>query len=72
MITKELTWWPEDMEEETTYEFPAINEVCDGCDGEGFVLIEGMRGRAYSQEEFDEEFFDDEDRLAYFYSWVKI
>jgi RecJ-like exonuclease len=66
MITIELTWWSEDMEEETTYEFPAINEVCSECDGEGFVLVEGMRGHAYSQEEFNEAFDDDEDRQAYF------
>jgi hypothetical protein len=51
------------MEEETTYEFPAINEVCDECDGEGFVLCEGMRGYAYSQEEFNEA-FDDDDQIC--------
>ena len=41
-------------------------EVCSECDGHGFVLAEGMRGYAYSAEEFNESFSEDEDREAYF------
>lgn len=51
---------------ETEHELPSKMEVCDECEGEGFVLCEGMRGHAYSQEEFDESFSDDEDREHYF------
>lgn len=46
--------------------FPAKNEVCPECNGDGFVLCEGMRGYAYTAEEFNEAFWDDEDREAYF------
>lgn len=53
----------EGLEEQIT--FPAKNKVCPECVGEGFVLREGMRG-AYTVEEFDEAFCDDEDREAYF------
>jgi len=41
-------------------------EVCSECDGHGFVLAEGMRGYAYSQEEFEETFEDENDRHEYF------
>jgi RecJ-like exonuclease len=51
--------------EEQTVTFPAKMEVCDECDGEGFVLCEGMRGHAYSAEEFAES-FDDEEAGEYF------
>lgn len=55
-----------DEGEEQEVSFPAKNEVCPECDGEGSVLREGMRGYAYTQEEFEEAFHDDEDREAYF------
>lgn len=51
--------------EEQEVTFPAKMEICDECDGEGFVLTEGMRGYAYSAEEFAES-FDDEDQAEYF------
>jgi len=52
-------------EEEVTLSLPAKMVVCSDCRGLGFVLCEGMRGHAYSQEEFEEAFWDDEDREAY-------
>jgi hypothetical protein len=52
------------MEEQVT--FPAKNKVCPECEGQGFVLREGMRNYAYTAEEFNEAFWDDEDREAYF------
>ena len=55
-----------DKGEEVTLTLPARFEVCDDCCGEGYVLCDGMRGHAYSQEEFEEAFDDDEDREAYF------
>lgn len=41
-------------------------EVCGACEGHGSRLCEGMRGHAYSQEEFEEVFWEDEDREHYF------
>ena len=62
----ELTY-ENDEGEEVTFEVPAVNVVCDDCEGEGYVLTEGMRHHAYSVEEFNEAFDDDEeDREAYF------
>ena len=50
---------------ERAYELPSRFEVCDTCHGTGFELCEGMRGHAYSAEEFTES-FDDEERAEYF------
>jgi hypothetical protein len=46
-------------------EIPTKYEVCDECEGFGTVLCEGMRDYAYSAEEFNES-FDDEEREEYF------
>src|SRR5580692_10410802 len=54
-----------DEGEEIETTFPSIMEVCHECQGEGFTLIDGMRGHAYSAEEFCEE-FDEEERVEYF------
>jgi hypothetical protein len=53
-----------DEGEEITMSFPSLKQVCHECHGEGFILCEGMRGYAYSSEEFAEA-FDDEDREEY-------
>lgn len=45
---------------------PAKFEVCPGCDGHGTRLCEGLRGHAFSREDFEETFDDDEDRAEYF------
>lgn len=50
---------------ETEHDLPAKMEVCDDCEGHGFVLNESMRNHAYSMEEFYDQ-FDDEDREEYF------
>jgi RecJ-like exonuclease len=47
------------------YELPAMRVVCDDCDGEGYVLRDGMRYHAYTMEEFDYE-FDEEMKSEYF------
>jgi hypothetical protein len=62
--TLEVTVENADGEEET-HDLPAKNEVCPECDGEGFVLRDGMRGHAYSAEEFAES-FDEEEAAEYF------
>lgn len=51
--------------EEETMSLPTIMQVCHDCDGHGTTLCEGMRGHAYSAEEFAEE-FDEEEREEYF------
>jgi len=53
-------------DEDYEVEFPSKMEVCDECGGHGTVLIEGLRGHAFSREEFEDTFDDDEDRAAYF------
>lgn len=52
--------------DEVELELPSKMEVCSDCQGHGSVLTEGMRGHAYTREEFEEEFDDEEDRQAYF------
>jgi hypothetical protein len=51
--------------EEVVFTLPAKMEVCGECGGHGYVLREGMRGHAYSMEEFLEA-FDEEDQEEYF------
>jgi len=46
-------------------EVPATWEVCPDCSGKGTELCGGMKGYAYSAEEFN-ECFDEEDRAEYF------
>jgi len=63
MATIDVTYYEND--EEITLTLPAKMVVCSDCRGLGSVLCEGMRYHAYSQEEFEEAFWDDEDREAY-------
>lgn len=48
------------------HELPARFGVCSDCEGHGTTLRAGMREHAYTQEEFNETFHDDEDRAEYF------
>ncbi len=50
---------------EVEHKLPSMMEVCDECGGHTYVLCEGMRGHAYSTEEFNES-FDDEEQAEYF------
>lgn len=63
--TINLTWYDNDGNE-VTHSFPAVNEVCDRCDGHGTYLNPSIGNHAYSIEEFYESFSDDEDRAEYF------
>lgn len=65
MSTIQLTVENDEGEAETM-DLPSIMEVCCDCEGHGSVLCDGMRGHAYSAEEFYESFDDEEDREAYF------
>lgn len=51
--------------EEEEFKLPATKEVCHDCDGHGKVLHEAIRNHAYTPEEFNES-FDDEEREQYF------
>ncbi len=69
MLTIDLNLTSEDddgEETEETFTFPAKYEVCPECEGTGTELIEGLKGVAFTSEEFAECFDDDEDREAYF------
>lgn len=56
----------EDSEgEETTYRLPARNRVCRRCEGHGTHLNPSIGQHAYTREEFEHE-FDEEQRAEYF------
>jgi len=52
-------------EVEVEIKLPITMEVCSDCEGHGSVLNASMRHHAYTQEEFNETFWDPEDREAY-------
>jgi hypothetical protein len=54
-----------DEGDEVEVTFPSVMVVCPECDGTSYVLCDGMRGAAYSAEEFCES-FDEEEREQYF------
>jgi len=54
-----------DEGEEIEYELPSKKEVCQRCEGHGTHLNPSIGEHAYSQEEFERE-FDDEEKEAYF------
>jgi hypothetical protein len=61
----EFTWEDDEgVEHEET--LPAKFEVCERCKGHGVHLHPDIGSHAYSQEEFDEAFDDEESREAYF------
>lgn len=64
MHTMELTWTDEEGNE-TTHTFPSENFVCDRCEGFGTILNPSIGEHAYSMEEFNES-FDEDQRQEYF------
>jgi hypothetical protein len=50
---------------ETPYRLPARNRVCSRCEGHGTHLNPSIGEHAYTREEFESE-FDDEQREEYF------
>jgi hypothetical protein len=54
-----------DLGDECEEELPCKREVCPRCEGLGTHLNPAIGQHAYSQEEFDRE-FDDEEREQYF------
>ena len=55
----------DDEGEEVSAKFPARHAVCGDCEGHGCVLNPTMRAHAYTGEEFEEAFHDEEDRAQY-------
>lgn len=51
--------------EEIEHTLPSVMEVCSECNGHGTHLIAGMKGHAYTSEEFEDS-FDEEERHEYF------
>lgn len=51
---------------EIEHELPSKFEVCSQCGGHGTHLNPSIGEHAYSQEEFEEEFWDEEDHAEYF------
>jgi hypothetical protein len=64
MATKHFTVENDDGDE-IQVELPVHFEVCPRCEGEGTHLHESIGQHAYTVEEFNEE-FDDEERAEYF------
>src|SRR5579871_2228948 len=62
--TMEVTYW--DGDDEVTVQLPSKFEVCPRCEGHGTHLNPNIGQHAYSREEFEEAFSDDEDREQYF------
>ena len=50
---------------EVVYYWPCKLEICSDCEGHGTVLTPSIREHAYSREEFDEA-FDEEQQEEYF------
>jgi hypothetical protein len=65
MFLKEITYTDEETGDEVTAEVPHKNEVCGRCEGHGTHLNPNIGGHAYTMEEFNES-FDDEEREEYF------
>lgn len=65
MNTMTCKWVTDDGDDEE-YDFPAVKEVCDECEGHGSVLNPSIGEYAYTSEEFDESFPEDEDKRQYF------
>lgn len=67
MSTEKITWTRQnDDGEEYETKIPAKYEVCSRCEGHGTHLTPSIGEHAYSQEEFEESFCDEEDREQYF------
>lgn len=56
----------DDEGDEIEGELPAKHEVCGRCEGHGAHLRPAIGEYAYTREEFDEAFDDDESREQYF------
>jgi RecJ-like exonuclease len=65
-MTVEVATGYDDNDDIVLETLPAVYVVCHDCEGHGAVLNASMRYHAYSAEEFDDSFDDEDDRDAYF------
>ena len=56
----------DDNGDEVSCDLPSKMEVCDKCEGHGTHLNPSIGEHAYTPEEFDEAFPEEEDRAQYF------
>jgi hypothetical protein len=67
MTTDKFEWIEnEGSDDEVVHEIPGKFEVCARCEGHGTHLNPSIGEHAYTQEEFNEAFDDEESREAYF------
>lgn len=66
MFLKEIKYTDAETGDEVTVKVPHVNEVCGRCEGHGTHLTPSIGNHAYSVEEFNEAFDDDESRAEYF------
>lgn len=64
--TLKITLWDGMENVDVEHEIPAKNAVCSRCEGEGRHLHPAIGSYAYTRDEFEEAFSDDEQREAYF------
>lgn len=55
-----------DEGDEVVYSLPSKMEVCGRCEGHGTHLNPSIGEHAYTTEEFNEAFFEEEDKAEYF------
>lgn len=65
-LTVKVELFDEETDEETEHELPGKHAVCSRCEGYGTHLNPAIGEHAYTREEFDEAFDDDESREQYF------
>lgn len=65
-VTKTVTIYDEDDDIEREVELPACYEVCPDCEGHGSHLTPSIRNHAYSMEEFNDAFYEDDEKEEYF------
>lgn len=53
-----------DAGDEVTHQLPARYAVCSGCEGHGTIINPSIGNHAFTREEFDRE-FDDEQQIEY-------
>ena len=63
MVISIVVWDEDDVSR--VVELPAAFDVCGECDGHGSHLTEGMRGHAYTADEFNDS-FDEVEAAEYF------
>lgn len=65
-LTVKVELFDDETDEETEHELPGKHAVCGRCEGYGSHLNPAIGEYAFTREEFEETFHDDEDREEYF------